>query len=339
VRLRPEALQDRFESRGLIETLYWASTGLLAAAMVGAGIQELRHAPELVEETRRLGYPEHLLTMLGFAKLAGAPFLVIQKVPRLKEWVYAGFSFDFAGAIFSHTVVGDTLIQTLPAILCASFLAVSYGCHRARGPVIARAKGAGGAPDGRPPSGVEPGARLSFLYRVDAEDRIRFVSAEWLEFARENAAPDLVRDAVVGRSLWEFVAGGEAQHLYRLLFESARRGQGTIRIPFRCDSPTIRRFMELTIDPAPDETLDLCGSILREEPRPRVALLDPSSPRGDEFVLICSWCKRIRVAPDVWDEAEQAIRTLGLFGATVLPGLSHGICDTCEATIDAEIAG
>jgi hypothetical protein len=59
--------------------------------------------------------------------------LLIQKWPRLKEWAYAGFCFDFGGAMISHTAAGDTLAQTYPAVACASLLALSYWSYRARG--------------------------------------------------------------------------------------------------------------------------------------------------------------------------------------------------------------
>ena len=111
---------------------YWITTSLLAAGMVVAGVQELRHAPELLEGARRLGYPDYLLTLLGAAKLVGAPLLLVQRFPHLKEWVYAGFAFDFGGAIASHTVSGDTFLQTLPAISCAVLLAASYWFYRTR---------------------------------------------------------------------------------------------------------------------------------------------------------------------------------------------------------------
>ena len=111
--------------------VYWITTSLLALAMVGAGIQETRHAPEILEAAQRLGYPEYVLTLLGIAKLIGAPLLVVPGIPRLKEWVYAGFAFDFGGAIISHTAVGDTLIQILPAVFCAVILAVSYWSYHA----------------------------------------------------------------------------------------------------------------------------------------------------------------------------------------------------------------
>ena len=112
---------------------YWITTSLLAAGMILAGVQELRHAPEILEAAHRLGYPDYLLTLLGIAKLLGAPLLLVQRFPHLKEWVYAGFAFDFGGAIISHTASGDTFLQVLPAIVCAGLLAVSYWFHRNRG--------------------------------------------------------------------------------------------------------------------------------------------------------------------------------------------------------------
>jgi hypothetical protein len=114
---------------------YWIPTSILAAGMLLAGIQELRHAPEILEGARRLGYPDYVLTLLGAAKLIGAPLLLVQRFPHLKEWVYAGFAFDFGGAIISHTASGDTLLQVLPAISCAALLAVSYWSFRARRPL------------------------------------------------------------------------------------------------------------------------------------------------------------------------------------------------------------
>ena len=120
-------------SRKRILYSYWVSSSLLAAGMLVAGIQELRHAPEILEEARRLGYPDYVLTLLGAAKLVGAPLLLVQRFPHLKEWVYAGFAFDFGGAVISHAASGDTLLQILPAITCAALLAVSYWSYRVRG--------------------------------------------------------------------------------------------------------------------------------------------------------------------------------------------------------------
>jgi uncharacterized membrane protein YphA (DoxX/SURF4 family) len=120
------------------QKLYWIVTSLLAVGMVLAGAQELRHAPDLLEGARRLGYPDYLMTLLGTAKLVGAPLLLVPRFPHLKEWVYAGFAFDFGGAIVSHAASGDRFVQILPAISCAALLTVSYWLYRARSPLASR---------------------------------------------------------------------------------------------------------------------------------------------------------------------------------------------------------
>lgn len=116
--------------------IYWISTALLSLAMVVAGVQDLRHAPELIEAADRLGYPHYHLSIIGAAKLVGAPLLLVPGLPRLREWVYAGFSIDFGGAILAHAFVGDTLEQTAPALFCAALVAVSYASHRLSAPPL-----------------------------------------------------------------------------------------------------------------------------------------------------------------------------------------------------------
>lgn len=85
--------------------------------------------------------------------------------------------------------------------------------------------------------------------------------------------------------------------------------------------------------PLQDHRLRLTGRLLREEPRPPLALFDATRERSDEFVIVCSWCKRVRVGAD-WREAEDAVAALGLFDAAVLPQLSHGMCDSCADSLE-----
>ena len=164
------------------------------------------------------------------------------------------------------------------------------------------------------------------VYALDSADRIRSANAQWDRFAKENDAPALVGEAIFGRSIWEYVEGPEVRHLYKMLMSSAREGR-TIRIPFRCDAPEKRRFMKLEIRPQADNGLELTAVLLREETRPRVALLDPRADRRDEFLSVCSWCRGVLVEHR-WVEVEAAIEELDLFG-DAMPRISHGICPDC----------
>jgi hypothetical protein len=176
---------------------------------------------------------------------------------------------------------------------------------------------------------IEIEKREIVRYELDAADRICALDDAWAEFARANGAPELTRKGVLGRSIFDFVAGREVQELYRLLHARARASGSPVTIPLRCDSPEERRFVELAIIPLPGGGLACEGRLLASERRKRVALLDRSTPRDVRWVSICSWCKKIRVAAR-WVEAEDALPALDVF-AERQPSLTHGICPDCEA--------
>jgi hypothetical protein len=175
-------------------------------------------------------------------------------------------------------------------------------------------------------------ANTVYSYRIDRDDRIRYVSPEWVEFAEENDAKDLQPDAVVGRVLWRFIAGDETQYVYRVLFSNIRKDRRTRAVPFRCDGPLIRRFMELAVSASDEGGLELTGVLLREEPRDAMALLDARTPRTGELLAMCAWCKRVSVKGE-WLEVERAIVDLGLFDDSHLPQITHGICQDCSRAV------
>lgn len=87
--------------------IYWATTGLFALAMTGSGIMTFSQQPQMVEGYAHLGFPVYLMTLLGIWKLLGVTALLSPGLPRLKEWAYAGFTFNLTGATFAHLMAGD----------------------------------------------------------------------------------------------------------------------------------------------------------------------------------------------------------------------------------------
>ncbi len=168
-----------------------------------------------------------------------------------------------------------------------------------------------------------------FVYEVDSADRIRSVSPDWEAFARENGAPELHSAAVVGRPLLDFLVGDEVQQLYLMLMARVRETGEPVDLPFRCDGPTMRRWMRLRIARLGRGRLRFEGRIERRAAREPVALFDRDAPRSTKaLVTVCSWCKRVRVAGE-WVEVEIAIERLGMFEREPVPGLTHGICAAC----------
>lgn len=171
-----------------------------------------------------------------------------------------------------------------------------------------------------------------FIHGVDRTGRIISVNDEWVDFARENDAPELVRGLVVGRPLWEFIEDRETRHLSRFLLEKALGSGRTMTIPYRCDSPGVRRFFEMKIVPLDDGTVEFRSRCLKTEAREAQPLLERDAARGEGFITICSWCRRIRLG-DEWVEADEAVRRLDLFASASLPQLTHGLCASCDSLV------
>lgn len=172
------------------------------------------------------------------------------------------------------------------------------------------------------------------VYHVDRTNHIVRVNAAWGKFAQENQATELNPGMIEGASIWRFISDLETRHLFELILAKARQGLGPIRVPFRCDAPSQRRFMEMTVDADEDGNVEVTSRVLRQEHRAPVRLLEEGVDRSDEVLASCSWCKRVELPEGEWVEVEQAVAVLELFSLQRLPRISHGICRECTKKIE-----
>ena len=107
---------------------YWITTGLFCLGQISGGIAVLIGAPppQVTEAFDHLGYPQYLLIFLGVAEILGAAALLAPRWPKLKEWAYAGFTFNFLGAAYSHWANGDAFMDILPPLLFLGLMTASY---------------------------------------------------------------------------------------------------------------------------------------------------------------------------------------------------------------------
>jgi len=114
--------------------MYWILTGLLAAGMVLGAIPDVISHPEAVKMIHDiLHYPVYFVPFTGVAKLLGVIAILVPGFPRLKEWAYAGFTFDLTGAIYSSIAVGEPAARW--AIIFIGYILVFgsyYFYHRKR---------------------------------------------------------------------------------------------------------------------------------------------------------------------------------------------------------------
>lgn len=172
----------------------------------------------------------------------------------------------------------------------------------------------------------------SLSYAIDDQDRLIKVDEGYYRFAAENGWDGA--GASLGRSLWDFVAGNDVRKLQRLLLRRIRDEVRSVELPFRCDSPELRREMDIRIAAGRSGRVVMFSARLRsEEKRPEPQpILDPRAPRAEDFLTMCAWCDRFLVEGE-WVEVEEAAKRLGLFRRSELPALDHGICPQCGGTL------
>ena len=171
------------------------------------------------------------------------------------------------------------------------------------------------------------------VYVINVCDIIESVDSNWLDFARDNDAPDLTENTVIGKPLFDFLDGRETKRVYRIVHDRVRRTRQSVRIPFRCDGPSIRRYMELRITPLEQGMIEFVGETIREEERAEVPLFDSKTVRAGDSIVVCVWCKQVQVERDVWLEVEDAIERMSLFETLPLPPIAHGVCDECKKRV------
>jgi hypothetical protein len=108
---------------------YWILTSLIFI-MEGI-IPALTSQSELAKQgISHLQYPSYFGNALVVFKVLGALTLILPMIPkRLKEWAYAGFTFNFIFASISHGAIDGVNFQTLMPLIFLAVLWGSYACY------------------------------------------------------------------------------------------------------------------------------------------------------------------------------------------------------------------
>ena len=174
----------------------------------------------------------------------------------------------------------------------------------------------------------EPSAR--YTYGIDPSDVITHVDTEWLRFAQDNEALELTAAYVLGKPIWRFIFGADVQRIYWELFRHMRSRPTEHIIPFRCDSPTVIRHMELTVRSLVNGAIEFEGRLLQREAREGVNALSRRARRSNESIPICSICRRF-LSENEWIEVGSVIVRRRLFNAEPIPRLEETVCPDCRS--------
>jgi hypothetical protein len=134
------------------KTIFWIATIIIVLWEGLMPLSTLIFAPEYATVgTEPLGYPNYFAYALIICKVLGVIAISLPAVPaKLKEWAYAGLTYNLIFAFISHAVVDKNVGFMVMPLVFLGILAVSYIYN----PKVHR-NGYDRLPDGRPiPSGV-----------------------------------------------------------------------------------------------------------------------------------------------------------------------------------------
>jgi uncharacterized membrane protein YphA (DoxX/SURF4 family) len=105
---------------------YWIATVLTAFVFLSGGIVDVGRFDFAAEGIIKLKYPLYIMTILGIWKILGGIVVLLPRLPLLKEWAYAGMTFNLTGAAASHFANGDPLADVITPLVILGIVAASW---------------------------------------------------------------------------------------------------------------------------------------------------------------------------------------------------------------------
>ena len=108
--------------------IFWTAAVIILLMEGVMPLSTLLFAPEYATVgTEPLGYPDYFAYALIICKVAGVIAITLPKIaPKVKEWAYAGLTFNLLFAVLSHIVVDGNIGYILMPIVVLGILMTMY---------------------------------------------------------------------------------------------------------------------------------------------------------------------------------------------------------------------
>ncbi|MCK6424249.1 MAG: hypothetical protein L6Q75_04070 [Burkholderiaceae bacterium] len=138
-------------------------------------------------------------------------------------------------------------------------------------------------------------------YTVDRQDCLCELSGDWDARLAEGGGAAACRGArILGRPLREFIAGDSTRMYLDAALEATRLTGQPRRLPYRCDTPTLARRMQMCLQPLADGRVRVTHQLLAQQPLPRPLACHAAASAPEPARLRCSLCLRLRTPEGHW---------------------------------------
>lgn len=114
------------------KTIFWIATTIIVLWEGAMPLGTLLFAPQYANAgTKPLGYPDYFAYALIICKVLGVVAIALPAFPKkIKEWAYAGLTFNLVFATLSHAVVDGNIGFIVFPLVVMGILALSYVSHQ-----------------------------------------------------------------------------------------------------------------------------------------------------------------------------------------------------------------
>ena len=168
----------------------------------------------------------------------------------------------------------------------------------------------------------------TLFYRVDEDDVIVDIGGLWDDFALGNDGPGILKAQVLGTKLYQHIKGETCRTYVWTMLDGVRKLEKPVVRSYRCDSPTCKRFMTMSVVPEPRNRLLLEHRLDSIQPfdRPLKFAYAPRNPRTK--VTRCTMCNRLQV-DGAWSEPEHVL-TKAAKPVTDATLVIYSVCKDCK---------
>ena len=143
----------------------------------------------------------------------------------------------------------------------------------------------------------------TLFYRVDEDDVIVDIGGQWDDFARGNDGAQILKASVLGTKLYQHIKGETCRTFVWTMLDAVRKLEKPVVRSYRCDSPTCKRFMTMSVFPEPDSRLLLQHRLDSIQPFERPLKFACAPRTAHTKVTRCSMCNRLQI-DGAWGEPE-----------------------------------
>lgn len=108
--------------------IFWIATSIILLWEGVMPLGTLLFAPQYATAgTEPLGYPDYFAYALIICKVLGVMAIAQPRIPeKVREWAYAGLTFNLIFAVLSHIVVDGNVVYIALPLVVLGILALSY---------------------------------------------------------------------------------------------------------------------------------------------------------------------------------------------------------------------